>query len=67
MWLLVIVLLTPVPGLAPVTVLNEFATKLECQQERNRIGFDMAASYPMEHTFNIDCVLKGQVSEKLKI
>jgi hypothetical protein len=57
MWLLVIVLLNFVPGLEKVTVLKTFATLEECQIERNRIGFDMAESYPQEHDFNVVCQL----------
>lgn len=56
MWLLVILLLEVVPGLDPITVLHTFATFDECQTERNRIGFDMAASYPYERTFTIGCM-----------
>jgi hypothetical protein len=57
MWLLVIVLLNFVPGLEKVTVLKTFPTFEECQIERNRIGFDMAESYPQEHDFNVVCQL----------
>jgi hypothetical protein len=57
MWLLVIVLLNIVPGLNKVTVVNTFATAEECQIERNRIGFEMAAAYPNERDFIIACQL----------
>lgn len=57
MWLLVIVLLSIVPGHDKVTVLNTFATAGECQVERNRIGFEMAAAYPNERDFVIACQL----------
>jgi hypothetical protein len=57
MWLLVIVLLNIVPGLEKVMVLNTFATAEECQSERNRIGFEMAAAYPYERDFVIACQL----------
>lgn len=61
MWLLLIVLLNMVPGLERSTVLNTFGTSEECQIERNRIGFDMAAAYPLDHTFDIVCRLKEAV------
>jgi hypothetical protein len=57
MWLLMIVLLNIVPGLDKPMVLNTFATAEECQIERNRIGFDMAAAYPYERDFVIACQL----------
>lgn len=62
MWLLVIVLLNIVPGLEKVTVLNTFATSEECQIERNRIGFEMAAAYPHERDFVVDCKLNPKHS-----
>jgi len=62
MWLLVIVLLNIVPGLNKVTVLNTFATAEECQIERNRIGFEMAAAYPNERDFVIACQLNPKHS-----
>ncbi len=62
MWLLVIVLLNIVPGLNNVTVLNTFATAEECQVERNRIGFEMAAAYPNERDFVIACQLNPKHS-----
>ncbi len=55
MWLLLIILLTPLPGTNRVTVLNTFATYEECQPERNRIGFEMAESYPYENDFRVVC------------
>jgi len=62
MWLLVIVLLNIVPGLNKVTVLNTFATAEECQIERNRIGFEMAAAYPNERDFVVACQLNPKHS-----
>jgi hypothetical protein len=62
MWLLVIVLLNIVPGLEKVMVLNAFATAEECQSERNRIGFEMAAAYPYERDFVIACQLNPKHS-----
>jgi len=62
MWLLVMVLLNIVPGLNKVTVLNTFATAEECQVERNRIGFEMAAAYPNERDFVIACQLNPKHS-----
>ena len=58
MWLLMMVLLNVVPGLEKNTVLNTFATAEECQIERNRIGFEMAAAYPYERDFVIACQLR---------
>lgn len=66
MWLLVLMLLVDVPGIARVTVLKTFETLEGCQTERNRIGFDMAASYPYERTFNVDCLLSLDRRGKVK-
>ena len=58
MWLLLIVLLSVVPGFSKSTVLGTYATAEECQSERNRIGFEMAAAYPNERDFVIVCQLR---------
>ena len=58
MWLLLIVLLNVVPGFSKGTVLGTYATAEECQSERNRIGFEMAAAYPNERDFVIVCQLR---------
>jgi hypothetical protein len=57
MWLLVIVLLSNVPGLDKMIKLETYATSEECQIERNRIGYEMAAAYPNERDFIIACQL----------
>jgi hypothetical protein len=36
-------------------VIELFTTREACQQERNRIGFDMAEAYPYEADFRIEC------------
>jgi hypothetical protein len=55
MWFLLIVLLNVVPGFSPNTLLNTYETVEECQRERNRVGFEMAAAYPYERDFVIVC------------
>ena len=60
--MLVIVLLNIVPGLDKIMVLNTFATYEECQIERNRIGFEMAAAYPYDRDFVIACRLNPKQS-----
>ena len=62
MWMLIIVLLNIVPGFEKITVLNTFATSEECQIERNRIGFEMAAAYPHDRDFVIACQLNPKHS-----
>lgn len=62
MWLLVIVLLNIVPGFEKITVLNKFATSEECQIERSRIAFKMAAAYPNDRDFVIACRLNPKHS-----
>ncbi|TKB92560.1 MAG: hypothetical protein E8D41_07085 [Nitrospira sp.] len=57
MWLLVMVLLNTVPGFDKIIVLNKYVSSEECQIERNRVGFDMAAAYPYERDFVIACRL----------
>jgi len=66
MWLLVIILLSQVPGLDKITVLKTFPTYQACKEERNRIGFDMAESYPETANFTIDCIKDVTAIEKLK-
>jgi hypothetical protein len=55
MWLLLMVLLAPPVGVNRATVLNIFETYEDCQPERNRIGFEMAESYPHDNDFRIVC------------
>ena len=62
MWLLIMVLLNTVPGLEKIMVLNTFAMSEECQSERNRVGFEMAAAYPYERDFVIACRLNPKHS-----
>ncbi|HXV67653.1 MAG TPA: hypothetical protein VD738_01915 [Nitrospira sp.] len=57
MWILIIVLLNTVPGINRITVLQTYATSQECQIERNRVGYEMAAAYPYERDFMIACQL----------
>jgi hypothetical protein len=57
MWILVIVLLNTVPGLDKIMKLETYATSQECQIERNRIGYEMAAAYPYNRDFVIACQL----------
>lgn len=60
MWLLVIVLLNSVPGFDRIMKLETFATYQECQIERNRIGYEMAAAYPYDRDFVIACQLNSK-------
>jgi hypothetical protein len=55
MWFLLIVPILAPQGVGRVTLLNTFATHEVCQPERNRVGFEMAESYPGENDFLIDC------------
>ena len=57
MWFLLIILLNDVPGFNKVTVLHTYATSQECQVERNRVGYEMAAAYPYERDFVVTCQL----------
>ncbi len=57
MWLLVIVLLLPVAD-AEQVVLKSFATYEECQPERDRVGLEMAESYPYD-AFRIICAFRA--------
>jgi hypothetical protein len=45
------------PRVNSVTVLETYATAQQCQSERNRIGFEMAAAYPNDRDFVIACQL----------
>jgi len=37
------------------TVIERFETQEACMEERNRIGFEMAAAYPYDHDFDVVC------------
>jgi hypothetical protein len=60
LWLLLIVLLATGQGINRVTVLNRFSTYEACQPERNRIGLEMAESYPGENNFLIVCEFREE-------
>jgi hypothetical protein len=62
MWLLIMVLLNDVPGFTKATVLQTYATSEQCQSERRRVGFEMAAAYPYERDFVIACQLNRKHS-----
>ena len=62
MWILVITLLNAVPGLDKTMKLETYATAQECQSERNRIGYEMAAAYPYDRDFVIACQLSREHS-----
>jgi hypothetical protein len=53
MWLLLIIFLNP--PIMTQQALQRFDTAQECQKERNRIGYEMAAAYPWTHDFDIVC------------
>lgn len=55
MWLLIIVLLAAPTDISRITVLSTFATYEDCRPERDRVGFEMAESYPNDHDFRIVC------------
>jgi hypothetical protein len=57
MWLLVLLFLVPTPGHQSMQVLAQGLTQEECRTERNRVGFEMAASYPYDRDFVIECHL----------
>ncbi len=54
-WVLLMVLLTAVDGFGSSYQLNTFDTREECTIERDRIGFEMAESYPADLGFRIEC------------
>lgn len=54
-WVLLLVLLEPVNGFEPTQFLNKFDTFEECNSERDRVGFEMAESYPADLSFRIVC------------
>lgn len=55
MWLLVIILLQTVPGVERVTVLETYPSWETCRSERNRVALEMAASYPQDRGFRLEC------------
>ncbi|OQW33397.1 MAG: hypothetical protein A4E19_03025 [Nitrospira sp. SG-bin1] len=67
MWFLLIVLLAPPSGIDRATVLNAFETYEACKPERDRVGFEMAESYPYENDFRIVCEFREKTSPQLPI
>ena len=55
MWVLVIIMLTAIPGVDRVTVLKTFPSADACWVEQKSIASDMATSYPNDHDFIITC------------
>ncbi len=55
MWYLLIVMLMAPLDFDRATVLDTFVTYEECKPERDRVGFEMAESYPNENDFRIVC------------
>ena len=53
MWFLLMILLFPLPS--RVIILNVYSNSMTCQQERDRVGFEMAEAYPFERDFIIVC------------
>jgi hypothetical protein len=58
MWVLLIVFLA-LPS--HDTVLDRFETQQACLMERDRIGFEMAASYEYDHDFDIVCTFQARL------
>jgi len=54
-WVLLMVLLAPPGGFESSYFLNKFDNATDCQTERDRIGFQMAESYPDDLSFRIEC------------
>lgn len=57
MWLLVMTLLSPVPGISKHQILDEYHTHAACQLARDYVGFNMAEAYPQAAgEFIIECL-----------
>lgn len=54
-WVLLMVLVTPVAGFSPAYFLNKFDTFEECQSEQKRISADMATAYTGDTSYRIEC------------
>jgi hypothetical protein len=57
MWLLVIILLSPLTD-AEQVILNSFTSYEECQPEGDRVGLELAESYP-DKVFRIMCAFRA--------
>lgn len=55
MWVLLFILLTPVPGFERDTVLHHYTTYAACQAEQVRITAEMAKAYEGDETYRLDC------------
>ena len=57
-WVLLMVLITPVVGFETNYLLNKFDNEEDCRQEEKRIGDAMKDAYPDDNSFRIECKLK---------
>ena len=58
MWVLVIIILSPTPGVFKTTVLEKYTTERECRSEEVRISDAMKEAYPLDDTYVIKCQLR---------
>lgn len=65
-WILFLVLVTPVPGIENFTFLNKFDTLEACKIEEARIGAEMATAYPGDTSFRIECQKKEQITPAVR-
>lgn len=59
MWLLLMIVLTSVPGVSHTTVLETYRSRDECLSERERITAALQQSYPDDRDFFLVCRLKA--------
>jgi len=57
MWILVMVLLAPPSGFAPIQRLAAFDTESECRERQQDVITGMTEAYPEDHSFSIECRL----------
>ena len=60
LWILLMIFLPPL-ALHPPVVITQFETLAACQEERDRVGFEMAAAYENEADFRIECRFRARV------
>lgn len=55
MWLLILILSTPVPNIDKVTALGTFDSHKECEERRQYVETEMAKAYPLDTSYKLMC------------
>ena len=60
MWILVLIIFSPVGDVDRVVAIEKYETSVECKDERDRVSLEMRKSYPNDNTFIMECRFDGK-------